>query len=116
MVALAKANQSAEGNVTNGMNSVDEVHVSEPGLAVLDVTGHDEDTVRAVMTALDKLWATSGIRVIHYPGQPGARVRIHADILRPGTGSRPCQPTEPTKTAVSGTDPPVGGQLPVGGT
>ncbi|WP_328618825.1 DUF6207 family protein [Streptomyces sp. NBC_00354] len=90
MVALAKANQSAEGNVANGMNSADEVHVSEPGLAVLDVAGHDEDTVRAVMTALDKLWATSGISpVIHYPGQPGARVRIHADILRPGTGSRP---------------------------
>ncbi|MEU6900254.1 MULTISPECIES: DUF6207 family protein [Streptomyces] len=33
------------------MKPVDEQHVAEPDLVVLDITGRDEDTVRAVMTS-----------------------------------------------------------------
>lgn len=36
------------------MKPIDEQHIAEPGLVVLDITGADEDTVRAVMAALDE--------------------------------------------------------------
>lgn len=68
------------------MEDIDEAHVSEPGLVVLDITGADDHTVIAVMTALAKLWATSGVS-LHWqvPGRPGVCARLYADILRPGT-------------------------------
>ncbi|MFJ1998006.1 DUF6207 family protein [Streptomyces asiaticus] len=37
------------------------MHVSEPGLVVLDITTRDEETAEAVMSRLDELWATSGV-------------------------------------------------------
>ncbi|WP_344430813.1 DUF6207 family protein [Streptomyces lavendulocolor] len=40
--------------------NIDEQHVAESGLAVLDVTAADEETVRSVMDGLQQLWATSG--------------------------------------------------------
>ncbi|MGW6705490.1 DUF6207 family protein [Streptomyces sp. NPDC054956] len=67
------------------MKQIDEQHISEPGLVVLDITGGDEDTVRAVMAGLEARWATSGIVPVRRdPGEPGVRARIYADILRPG--------------------------------
>ncbi|MFI5642237.1 DUF6207 family protein [Streptomyces goshikiensis] len=36
------------------MKPIDEQHTAEPGLVVLDITGGDEDTVRAVMTAMEE--------------------------------------------------------------
>lgn len=66
------------------MKPIDEQHIAEPGL-VLDITGGDEDTVRAVMTALEERWATSGMGPMRRdPGEPGVRARIYADVLRPG--------------------------------
>ncbi|MGA5045227.1 DUF6207 family protein [Streptomyces arboris] len=56
-------------------------HLSEPGLAVLDITAADEDTAHALMDGLQQLWATSGITPTRRePGQPGVRARIHAHI------------------------------------
>ncbi|MFJ6785883.1 DUF6207 family protein [Streptomyces yangpuensis] len=67
------------------MKPIDEQHIAEPGLVVLDITGGDEDTVRAVMTALEERWATSGIVPMRRdPGEPGVRARVYADVLRPG--------------------------------
>ncbi|MEU3408575.1 DUF6207 family protein [Streptomyces sp. NPDC006670] len=43
------------------MKPIDEQHIAEPGLVVLDITGGDEDTIRAVMAALEDRWATSGV-------------------------------------------------------
>ncbi|MFE6274423.1 DUF6207 family protein [Streptomyces goshikiensis] len=69
------------------MKPIDEQHIAEPGLVVLDITGGDEDTVRAVMTALEERWATSGIVSMRRDrGEPGVRARICADILSPGRG------------------------------
>ncbi|MFF7183515.1 DUF6207 family protein [Streptomyces sp. NPDC008121] len=67
------------------MKPINKQHIAEPGLVVLDITGGDEDTVRAVMAALEERWATSGIGPMRRdPGEPGVRARIYADVLRPG--------------------------------
>ncbi|WP_405959439.1 DUF6207 family protein (plasmid) [Streptomyces sp. NBC_00868] len=56
------------------MKPIDEQHIAEPGLVVLDITGGDEDTVRAVMAALEERWATSGLVPMYRdPGEPGVR-------------------------------------------
>ncbi|MFE5118399.1 DUF6207 family protein [Streptomyces sp. NPDC056669] len=69
------------------MDHIDEVHVCEPGLVVLDITAQDEETVRAVTSRLDQLWATSGIgQVRRLAGEPGVRARLYADTRRSGTG------------------------------
>jgi DsbC/DsbD-like thiol-disulfide interchange protein len=65
---------------------IDEQHVAEPGLVVLDVTAADEDTIRAVMDGLQQQWATSGVTPVwRTPGEAGVRARVYADIRRPGT-------------------------------
>ncbi|MFF3343156.1 DUF6207 family protein [Streptomyces flavidovirens] len=65
---------------------IDEQHITEPGLVVLDITAADEDTVAAVMQGLQQQWATSGITPVwHVPGEPGIRARVYADIRRPST-------------------------------
>ncbi|WP_445270410.1 DUF6207 family protein [Streptomyces sp. DSM 41634] len=79
------ANRLASTAVAAVMKPIDEQHIAEPGLVVLDITGGDEDTVRAVMVTLEERWATSGIAPVRRdPGEPGVRARIYADVLRPG--------------------------------
>ncbi|MFJ6053794.1 DUF6207 family protein [Streptomyces sp. NPDC092307] len=43
------------------MTLIDEQHVAEPGLLVLEITGGDEYPVRAVLAALKERWAASGV-------------------------------------------------------
>ncbi|MEV7447026.1 DUF6207 family protein [Streptomyces sp. NPDC091204] len=83
------------------MKPIDEKHIAEPGLVVLDVTGGDEDAVRAVMAALEGGgWATSGVDPVRRdPGEPGVRARVYADVTprrlrrrRPLTPYLPVQP------------------------
>ncbi|WP_406052258.1 DUF6207 family protein [Streptomyces virginiae] len=67
------------------MNEIAEQHLAEPGLVVFDVTGADEDTVRAAVDAPGRLYAISGPgRLRRVPGQAGVRVRVYANLLRPG--------------------------------
>ncbi|MGW7136653.1 DUF6207 family protein [Streptomyces xanthophaeus] len=82
------ANRYGPNAVAGLMKPIDEQHIAEPGLVVLDITGGDEDTVRAVMAALEERWATSGVGPVRRdPGEPGVRARIYADVLRPGRHS-----------------------------
>ncbi|MGW7600500.1 DUF6207 family protein [Streptomyces antimycoticus] len=68
------------------MDRIDEVHVCEPGLVVLDITAGDEETAVAVMSRLDALWATSGVGPVRrVAGEPGVRKRLYADIRRPSS-------------------------------
>ncbi|WP_327328771.1 DUF6207 family protein (plasmid) [Streptomyces sp. NBC_01210] len=68
------------------MDRIDEQHVSEPGLVVIDITAQDEETALAVMSELEKWWATSGVGTPRRaPGQPGVKARVYADIRRSGT-------------------------------
>ncbi|MFK8911811.1 DUF6207 family protein [Streptomyces sp. YS-3] len=59
--------------------AIDEQHLDQPGLAVLDITAADEDTARVVRECLQQLWATSGVAPVRrVPGQarcPGTGVR-----------------------------------------
>ncbi|WP_223864699.1 DUF6207 family protein [Streptomyces sp. 5-10] len=71
------------------MDSIDEAHVSEPGLVVLDITARDEETAAAVMSRLDELWATSGVRPVRRVAEPGVRappVRRHPTPRLPQPG------------------------------
>lgn len=86
VVHLPAANRPTARGVCAIMSHIDDVHVSEPGLVVLDVTAHDEATAHTVMSALERSWATSGVCPVHRePGEPGVKVRIYADLRRPGT-------------------------------
>ncbi|GGR45655.1 DUF6207 family protein [Streptomyces netropsis] len=68
------------------MTRIDDVHVSEPGLVVLDITAHDEATAHAMMASLERQWATSGMGPVRRePGEPGVKARIYADLRRPGS-------------------------------
>ncbi|MFD3663153.1 DUF6207 family protein [Streptomyces sp. NPDC058659] len=65
------------------MEPIDPIHVSEPGLIVLDITATDEATLQSAVEELSRRWATSGTpRVRRVPGGPGVIARLYAD-LRP---------------------------------
>ncbi|MFJ5726329.1 DUF6207 family protein [Streptomyces sp. NPDC093149] len=42
------------------MEQIDPLHVSEPGLLVVDLTAADEETVQAAIDVLGRRWAASG--------------------------------------------------------
>ncbi|MFG2772688.1 DUF6207 family protein [Streptomyces sp. NPDC048350] len=63
------------------MDPIDEVHVCEPGLAVLDVSAYDaQQAARAVMPVPEKVWTAT-------PGTAGVQVRIYVRATPPPTHS-----------------------------
>ncbi|MFI8280984.1 DUF6207 family protein [Streptomyces sp. NPDC085929] len=84
MEQRSPANRPTSSAVAAVMKPIDKQHIAEPDLVVLDITGGDEDTVQALMAALENRWATSGIGPVRRdPGEPGVRARAYADVLRP---------------------------------
>ncbi|MEU9190647.1 DUF6207 family protein [Streptomyces sp. NPDC048484] len=66
------------------MNPIHEVHVSEPGLVVVDVAAADDDTALAFQQLLADRWATSSAGcTTHDVGQPGVRLRCYLDLNQP---------------------------------
>jgi hypothetical protein len=66
------------------MNPINEVHVKEPGLVVVDVAAADAATAFALQAALAEQWATATAdRVTRDPGQPGVRLRCYLDVRQP---------------------------------
>ncbi|MFJ3365725.1 DUF6207 family protein [Streptomyces anthocyanicus] len=66
------------------MDAINEVHVSESGLVVVDVAAADDETAFAFHTALAARWATTSVeRTTRDPGQPGVRLRCYLDLRQP---------------------------------
>lgn len=86
VVSGGTANRARCRCVGVGMEEIDPLHVSEPGLVVLDITAADADTALAAMTELGRLWATSGVvPTWRVPGEPGVRARLYVNTRQPGT-------------------------------
>ncbi|MBQ0890869.1 hypothetical protein KBZ94_39145 [Streptomyces sp. RM72] len=67
-----------------GMEAINEVHVSEPGLVVVDVAAADDETAFAFHTALAARWAATSVeRTTRDAGQPGVRLRCYLDLCQP---------------------------------
>lgn len=78
-----------------GMDAINEVHVSEPGLVVVDVAAADDETAFAFHTALASCWAATSVeRTTRDPGQPGVRLRCYLDLRQPldASGQAPAAP------------------------
>ncbi|MET9461084.1 DUF6207 family protein [Streptomyces canus] len=74
-------NSAGHAHVLAGVDPIQEVHLSEPGLLVVDVAGADEATVIAFQNAVTRTWATAPAEAVtREPGQPGVRLRLYADL------------------------------------
>ena len=60
------------------MDQINEAHVSEPGLVVIDVAAADDATALAFQQLLAGRWATSlAQHTTRDAGEPGVRLWIH---------------------------------------
>lgn len=80
------------------MNPINEAHVSEPGLLVVDVAAADDATVLAFQQLLAARWATpTAEHTTRDPGQPGVRLRCYLDLRQQLTAAAVADPImEPT--------------------
>ncbi|GED90643.1 DUF6207 family protein [Streptomyces sp. 6-11-2] len=63
------------------MEPINEAHVAEPGLAVVEIAACDDQTAFAVQELLAARWATATAdRTTPDPGQPGVRLRCYLDV------------------------------------
>lgn len=63
------------------MRAISEVHVAEPGLAVVEVAAADAQTALAVQAALAGRWATAvSDQTYQEPGEPGVRLTCYLDV------------------------------------
>ncbi|MBY8846689.1 DUF6207 family protein [Streptomyces sp. SP2-10] len=63
------------------MEAIHELHVSEPGLVVLDIAAADDETAFTFHAVLAGMWATTSVeRTTRDPGQPGVRLRCYLDM------------------------------------
>ncbi|MFG3390599.1 DUF6207 family protein [Streptomyces rochei] len=68
------------------MEAINEVHLSEPGLVVVDIAAADDETAFAFHTVLAARWATTSVeRTTREAGQPGVRLRCYLDLRQPIT-------------------------------
>ncbi|MFH9008996.1 DUF6207 family protein [Streptomyces afghaniensis] len=76
------------------MRPINEAHVAQPGLAVVEVAAADNHTAFAIQEALAGRWATATAdATTRVPGEPGVRLRCYLDVrqelaLREGGGLR----------------------------
>ncbi|GAA2616317.1 DUF6207 family protein [Streptomyces roseoviolaceus] len=63
------------------MKQINEAHLVEPGLAVVEVAACDDRTAFAVQELLAGRWATAPAdRTTREPGEPGVRLRCYLDV------------------------------------
>jgi hypothetical protein len=84
------------------MNPINETHVSEPGLVVVDVAAADDATALAFQQLLAARWATATAEhTTRNPGQPGVRLRCYLDLRQP-TGAATLPADALTKVSAAG--------------
>ncbi|MFJ9675275.1 DUF6207 family protein [Streptomyces sp. NPDC101221] len=70
------------------MEAINETHLSEPGLIVLDVAAADDETAFAFHAALAARRATTSVeRTTRDASQAGVRLRCYLDLRQPLAGS-----------------------------
>ncbi|MFJ8719655.1 DUF6207 family protein [Streptomyces violaceus] len=69
------------------MKPINEAHVAEPGLAVVEVAAADDKTAFAVQELLAARYAIAPAdRTTREPGEPGVRLRCFLDLRQePGS-------------------------------
>ncbi|MBC7272302.1 MAG: hypothetical protein H5T76_26950 [Streptomyces sp.] len=72
------------------MNPIRDVHVSEPGLVVVDVAAADDATALAFQQLLADRWATAPAQhTTRDVGEPGVRLRCYLDLRQPISPTAP---------------------------
>ncbi|MEU3445426.1 DUF6207 family protein [Streptomyces griseoincarnatus] len=63
------------------MKPINDGHVAEPRLAVVEVAAADDETAFAVQELLATRWAIAPAdRTVREPGEPGVRLRCYLDL------------------------------------
>ncbi|WP_330351962.1 DUF6207 family protein [Streptomyces chartreusis] len=63
------------------MGPINDTHVAQPGLAVVEIAAADDETTFAFQEALAARWATATAdRTTRSPGEPGVRLRCYLDL------------------------------------
>ncbi|MFF7452075.1 MULTISPECIES: DUF6207 family protein [unclassified Streptomyces] len=72
------------------MDPINEAHVREPGLVVIDVAAADDTTALAFQQLLADRWATSPAQhTTRDAGEPGVRLRCYLDLRQPISPAAP---------------------------
>lgn len=86
-------------HVLTDVDPIQDAHLREPGLPVIDVASLDEETVLTFQTAIARRWATSTADCITRDvGQPGVRLRIYTDLRQVLVKDSPPEQALPTGT------------------
>ncbi|WP_432101304.1 DUF6207 family protein [Streptomyces sp. WAC 04229] len=84
MTLPERENFGGHRRVVPGMKPINEAHVAEPGLAVVEVAAADDETAFGVQELLATRWAIAPAdRTTHEPGEPGVRLRCFLDLRQP---------------------------------
>ncbi len=76
-----RENSSRRPSVEPDMRPINDAHVAEPELAVVEVAAADDQTAFAIQELLATRWATARAdRTVRQPGEPGVRLRCHLDL------------------------------------
>ncbi|MFF2129836.1 DUF6207 family protein [Streptomyces olivochromogenes] len=63
------------------MRQINDAHVAEPGLAVVEVAAADDQTAFALQEVLATRWVTATAdRTTRVPGEPGVQLRCYLDL------------------------------------
>ncbi|WP_316783004.1 DUF6207 family protein [Streptomyces sasae] len=77
-------NPVGDPGVVPYMDPINETHVSEPGLLVIDVAAADDETALAFQQLLAGRWAAAAAqRTTRDAGEPGVRLRCYLDLRQP---------------------------------
>nr|WP_260616964.1 DUF6207 family protein [Streptomyces sp. WAC05458] len=81
MTLPERENFGGHRRVVPGMKPINEAHVAEPGLAVVEVAAADDETAFGVQELLATRWAIAPAdRTTHEPGESGVRLRCFLDL------------------------------------